>query len=258
MLSLTSARVLPWPRSRLSLRINGLLSSFPQQPAFSLGSIVLAALVSMNVCWSAELPPDAAGQDQGSSLGVGDSNDRYRKGSWDWSSEFAYTFHVVPNPWHMLIDLKVYDRNPNAYEFVTQTAGLRYRLTDVSGPWFLRGSAQVCGDLVVTEIVRGPESIFLGSAFGLHYDFVQRGWPIVPYVDFRIGPGWIDATKGAEGQQNELEFTYLWGVGLRYDISSSLSVSVGAIDQHFSDAWLVHRNLSVDNIGVNIRLEKKF
>lgn len=197
-------------------------------------------------------------QDQTQLQLASEPNDRYRKGSWDWSFEFAYLFNVVPNPWHCLIDLKAYDANVNDYQFVTQTVGLRYRLNGVEGHPFLTVSSQLCADLVVTEIVAGPESYFVGSAFGMHFDIVQRSWPIVPYMDFRIGPGGIDAAKGAHGQQNELEFTYLWGAGLRYDLNSSTSLSVGALDQHFSDAWLVHRNVSVDNVGVNIRLEKKF
>jgi lipid A 3-O-deacylase PagL len=223
----------------------------------TVGTSGLVLLLSAIVCIGGSFP--AGEEESGNTLEkAADSNDRYRKGTWDWDFEFAYLFSVVPNPWHCLIDLKTYDANVNDYKFVTQTLGLRYRLTDVVGPSFFRVSTQACADLVVTEIVKGPESYFFGSAFGLHFDFVERGWPVVPYLDFRIGPGGIDAAKGAHGQQSDFEFTYLWGAGLRYDISSTLSVSAGALDQHFSDAWLVHRNVSVDNVGVNIRLEKKF
>ena len=189
---------------------------------------------------------------------VAEENDRYRQGTWDWSLESAYLFYVVPNPWHCLLDLRFRSANRNDYQFVTHTVGVRYRLTDVIGPSFFRVSTQACADIVGTAIVKGPEDYFVGSAFGLHFDFVERGWPIVPYLDFRFGPGGIDATKGHRGQQSEFEFTYLWGTGLRYDISSSLSLSVGALDQHFSTAWLTPKNLSVDNLGINIRLEKKF
>jgi len=214
---------------------------------------------SCNVtCGSTTTTPPEKEENSPAIEAAGGWKDRYARGTWDWSFEVAYLFAVVPNPWHCLIDLKAYDANVNDYKFVTQTLGLRYRLTDVEGPSFFPISVQLCGDVVVTEIVKGPESYFFGSAFGMHFDYVQRRWPVVPYVDFRIGPGGIDAAKGEHGQQSKFEFTYLWGAGLRYDISSSLSVSVGALDQHFSDAWLAPRNLSVDNVGVNIRLEKKF
>jgi opacity protein-like surface antigen len=229
-----------------------------QHRARSLGAIVLAALVSLNMCCGAASPPEATGEDQDIAQQTAESNDLYRKGTWDWSFEFLYTFDVVANPFHCLIDLRARDTNPHPYHFATETIGLRYRLTGVGGPWFLRGSAQLCTDLVTTAIVMGPESYFVGGAVGVHYDFIQPRWPIVPYTDFRIGPGAIDATKGNRGQQNDLEFTYLWGAGLRYNFSSSLSVSIGAIDQHLSDAWLTPRNLSVDSLGVNIRVERKF
>lgn len=223
-----------------------------------LARVLFSTFVSLGlVCGSSSAAPGPEEEKELSSEKISEADNRYRKGSWDWSVESAYLFHVFPNPWHSLIDLKVYDPNRNNYQFVTETFGLRYRLTGVEGPRFLRVSVQLCADAVVTEIVKGPESFFLGSAFGMHFDFVQRGWPVVPYLDFRIGPGWIDASKGEHGQQNELEFTYLWGGGLRYDFNSSLSLSVGALDQHFSTAWLT-RNVSVDNLGVNIRLEKKF
>ena len=184
-------------------------------------------------------------------------DDLYRKGRWDWSVEALYTFIVVANPWHCLIDLEARHPNPHKYHFLTETVGLRYRLTGIAGPWLLHGSAQLCADLVGTEIVRGPETYFVGGAVGMHFDFVQPGWRIVPYTDFRFGPGAIDATVENNGQQNDLEFTYLWGAGVRYHVSPSLSVSFGAIDQHLSTAWLT-RNVSVDTVGINIRLEKKF
>ena len=225
----------------------------------SLTAVAFATLVSFSLIHGeASANPGSVAEGEAAIETIADSNDRYQKGSLDWSFEFAYLFHVIPNPFHCLLDLRIRPANPNDYDFVTQTLGLRYRIADVGGPLFLRGSAQVCADIVATEITRGPESYFIGSAFGMHYDFVQRGWPVVPYLDFRFGPGGIDAAKGENGQQSELEFTYLWGAGLRYDVSSSLSVSVGALDQHFSTAWLTPRNLSVDNLGVNIRLEKKF
>src|ERR1700736_2434148 len=229
-----------------------------QHRARNLGAILLPSLVSLNMCCGAASPPEVTGEDQAIAQHTADSNDLYRKGTWDWSFEFLYTFDVVANPFHCLIDLRSRDTNPHAYHFVTETVGLRYRLTGVGGPWFLRGSAQLCTDLVTTEIVMGPETYFIGGAAGIHYDFIQPRSPIVPYMDFRIGPGAIDATIKHNGQQNDLEFTYLWGAGLRYNVSSSLSVSIGAIDQHLSDAWLAPRNLSVDSLGVNIRVERKF
>ena len=217
-------------------------------------SMVLVALASLSFSHSTAAAEEKAADTEA----VADSNDRYQKGTLDWSFELAYLFYVIPNPWHCVLDLRFRSPNRNNYRFLTQTAGLRYRLNDVSGPSPFHVSVQLCGDIVTTEILHGPESYFIGSAFGLHFDFLERRSPVVPYLDFRFGPGGIDAAKGQNGQQSEFEFTYLWGTGLRYDINSSLSVSVGALDQHFSTLWLTPRNLSVDNLGVNIRLEKKF
>ena len=196
-------------------------------------------------------------QDQTPQQIAPEPNDRYRKGSWDWSFEFAYTFVNIANPFHSTIDFHYRSPNPTDYEFATTTLGARYRFTGVGGPWFLRGSAQLCGDIVATHLVSGPETYFIGMAIGMHYDFIQPGWRIVPYMDFRGGPGDIDASHKYQGQQNDLEFTYLWGIGLRYDLNSSTSLSAGALDQHLSDAWIV-KNYSVDSLGVSVRFEKKF
>lgn len=197
-------------------------------------------------------------QDQTQQQLASEPNNRYQKGSWDWNFDFAYTFVNIANPFHSLIDFRYRSPNPTDYKFATGMLGARYRFTDVGGPWFLRGSAQLCGDIVGTHLISGPETYFIGMAIGMHYDFIQPGWQIVPYMDFRGGPGNIDASLKYQGQQNDLEFTYLWGVGLRYDLNSSMSLSAGALDQHLSDGWIVKKNYSVDSLGVSFRFEKKF
>jgi hypothetical protein len=214
--------------------------------------------LAVPIVFSCAAPPAVAEDKQTDGRVSVDWSDRYRKGTWDFTLESAYTFDVVPNPFHCLVDLRIRSPNPRNYHFATEVLGVSYRLTKVGGPWFLRGSAQLCAGVVGTAIVWGPESYFVGLAVGMHYDFVQPGWRLVPYMDFRGGPGAIDAAKKVQAQQSDIEFTYLWGAGFRYDVSPTLSVSIGALDQHLSDAGLATENNSVDSLGVSIGVMKKF
>lgn len=185
-----------------------------------------------------------------------DNFDLYQRGSWEISQETAYTFDVVRNPFFAIAGMR--DKNPINYNLATQIFGVRYRLTNPSGPWLLRGSLETSASLVGTAIVRGPESYFVGFALGFRYDFVQPGARLVPYVEVRGGPGVTDSRGFRFAQQQDLTFTYLLGAGFRYDLSPRWSVSAGALDQHLSNAYLTNPNYGFDSVGFNLGVMARF
>ncbi len=178
--------------------------------------------------------------------------DLYRSGRWEFSFESAYTFHLIQNPFHLLYEGRLGAPNPLPYHLATQLLAVRYRLTNAQGPWFLRGSLQSSATLVGTAIISGPESYFAGLALGLRYDFAQAGARVVPFFEIRGGPGVTDSRGYEHAQQQDLVFTYLLSAGLRYDLSRKWSVTLGAVDQHLSNAYLAPRNYGFDSLGITV------
>ena len=182
----------------------------------------------------------------------GAHSENYLAGRWEFSLESTYTFHIVSNPFHSLIAGRMIEPNQIDYHLATQLLALRYRLTSPAGPWFLRGSLECSATVVATAIVQGSENYFAGLALGFRYDFVQRNGRLVPFIELRGGPGVTDSRGGQYEQQQDLVFTYLFSVGLRYDLSRRWSAELGAVDQHLSDAYLTPRNYGFDSVGVVI------
>jgi hypothetical protein len=182
----------------------------------------------------------------------------YRKGRWEFGLESAYLFTVVANPLTAIGG--DYTKNQLPYRLATQILSARYRVTDAAGPFFLRGSLQVTGSAIYSAFIEGPEPFFAGLAVGLRYDFVQPGARIVPYVEVRGGPGFTDARQPHReyAQQQDFTFTVLMGAGLRYDHSPGVSLSLGVLDQHVSNAYMTRPNYGFDVIGVHLALYLRF
>ena len=183
---------------------------------------------------------------------MANNSDLYQAGRWEFSLESAYTFHVVSNPFHSLVAGHLLTPNPIHYHLATQLLAVRYRVTNAAGSWFLRGSLESSATIVGTAIVSGPEDYFAGLALGLRYDFVQAGARLVPFIELRGGPGVTDSRGGLYAQQQDLVFTYLFSAGVRYDLSRRWSVTLGALDQHLSNAYLAPRNYGFDSLGVTL------
>ena len=181
---------------------------------------------------------------------VAPSEPLYQKGQREFSLESSYLFKVIRNPWYLLIGQ--YYKNPLDYRLATQILSFRYRLTDPSGPSFLRGSLEMSAGLIFSAILEGPEDLFVGLALGLRYYFVQPGAKLIPYLEIRAGPGWTDAGRIPYAQQTDFTFTYMLGAGLRYDVSPRFSLALGLLDQHLSNAYISEPNYGFDALGINL------
>lgn len=190
-------------------------------------------------------------------IGLGTAHAELDDSRWSFSLESAYTFNVVQNPWFATFMAK-YSKNYRNYNFVTEIVSARYAVTNPGGPLFLRGNLELSGGLVRTIIVNGPESYFGGSVLGLRYNFIQPGAKLIPYGELRGGGGWCDSRGISHSLQTDFTFTYLIGAGLRYDVNPRFSVTVGAIDQHLSNAWLASPDYGVDSLGVNLGIQVRY
>lgn len=182
----------------------------------------------------------------------------YHKGRWEFSLESAYLFKVVNNPLTAIGG--DYTKNKIPYRLATQILSARYQLTEPAGPFLLRGNLEISGNFIYSAIIEGPEPFFVGLAVGLRYNFVQTESKIVPYLEFRGGPGYTDARARHReyAQQEDFTFTYMFGAGLRYDVSPQVSVSAGMADQHISNFYVTRPNYGFDAIGFQLGLNIRY
>ena len=176
---------------------------------------------------------------------------------WSFSIESIYAFETIKNPWYVAVRIPTKE-NFRHYRFVTEILSARYRLTEDAGPLFLRGNLEFSIGPIVTLIVNGPESYFVGAAGGLRYNFIQPGARLIPYLELRGGIGKSDSRKIYKSLQSDATLSYLLGAGLRYELSPRWSVAAGAIDQHLSTAYFADRDYGSDAVGFNAAIELRY
>ncbi len=159
--------------------------------------------------------------------------------SFEMASETAYLMGAIGNP--------------HGYEIGTQfiTARWRWGVNHHGGFW--RGYNQVYLLAMGEAIFRGPENYYFGISTGLRYNFVQPGWPVIPYVSGGVGLGWIDShanIPGAQGQ--DFTFNILSAAGLSIPVNDHWKLQVGALYQHFSNAGQTQPNSSLNAFGPQI------
>lgn len=146
-----------------------------------------------------------------------------------------------------------YNMTPLKYTLVPVIASLRWHVTDIGGPWILRGNFDFTFGASATAIPRGPETHYFAFIYGIRRNFVHRNWKIVPYYDMRGGAGIINAKEPlgvlfAQGQ--DLTFTYMMGAGARYNFNPRYSISAGMDYMHISNGYLSEPKFI--NYGINV------
>jgi Lipid A 3-O-deacylase (PagL) len=149
-------------------------------------------------------------------------------------------------------------KNFRNYKFATEILSARYRVTDTSGPLFLRGNLEVSIGPIATAIVNGPESYFAGAVTGFRYNFVQPRARLIPYLELRGALGLSDSKKRYKTLQSDATFSYLIGIGLRYQINPRWSFAVGAMDQHLSNGFFASPDYGIDSLGINVGIELRY
>ncbi len=156
---------------------------------------------------------------------------------------------------------------PLHYTLVPTIASLRWQLSGVRGPKFLRGNTDFTFGGSYTAIPRGAETRYFAFIYGIRRNFVQPRWRIVPYFEMRGGIGDINA-KGPDGvlyaQGQDLTFTFITGGGARYNFNPRYSIAAGLTYMHISNAYLSQPrytdygiNVMGPIFGINVRLGKQ-
>jgi len=157
-----------------------------------------------------------------------------------------------------------YNMTPLKYTLVPNIASLRWQAGDVKGPWALRGNWDWSFSAAFTVIPRGPETRYAAYDMGVRRNFVRPNWKVVPYFEYRLGLGDINA-KGPKGvpwaQGQDFTFTMMMGSGVRYNFNPRYAISAGMTWMHVSNLYLSEPKFSDYGInvygpiaGINIRL----
>ena len=105
--------------------------------------------------------------------------------------EFALDVGYLPINIPFVFDVFLgdsYNMTPLRYTLVPVVASLRWHITDVDGPWILRGNWDMSCSGSVTAIPRGPESHYFSYDMGIRRNFVPRRGKIAPLNGSRTYP----------------------------------------------------------------------
>jgi len=176
----------------------------------------------------------------------------YRKNKLEFSLETGWLPINIPFVFDFLLG-NGYKMTPLKYTLVPNIASLRWQAGDVKGPSVLRGNWDWTFSAAFTAIPRGPETRYWAYDMGCRRNFVQRNWRIVPYFEYRLGLGDINA-KGPKGvvyaQGQDFTFTMMMGSGLRYNFNPRYAISVGGSWMHVSNLYLSEPRFL--NYGINV------
>jgi hypothetical protein len=157
-----------------------------------------------------------------------------------------------------------YSQKPLHYTLLPTFTSLRWHMGNVRGPRILRGNTDLTASLSFTAIPRGPETRYGAFNLGIRRNFVPHNWRTAPYVELRLGAGFIDA-KGPDGnfyaQGQDFTFTLWLGAGVRYNFNPRYSMTLGPAYMHVSNAYLSEPthldngiNVCGGMVGFNVRL----
>ena len=215
------------------------------------GRPLLVALVCLSILPFFHLSKAVAGSltvsepaGKGVVTGPAESPDLITGGQGDFLlTEGFYSSTLVPSP-----------RKP-IFSFAETDVQLGYMLP-IIGNSFYRGNFEGLADLFVWPSVRGPSGVLGGGALGLHYNFIQPGWRIVPYLGARLG---ISGNNIYTDQQQKIiggpfEFVLQANVGARFFLTRHCGLILEGGYEHVSNNDIYTRNLGLNQTGGRLGL----
>jgi opacity protein-like surface antigen len=132
-------------------------------------------------------------------------------------------------------------------------------LDDFAGGIF-RGYTEFYFSGQYEQVVHGTENHYEGLMVGPRYNFVQKGWPIIPYVEGGVGIGFADSNAAAGGLGQDFNFSFSAGAGAKYLINDTWFARLGVEYQHMSNAGLSDPvpNRPIDELGPKISIGYAF
>ena len=135
------------------------------------------------------------------------------------------------------------------------------QLDEIGNDGWNRGNTEFLFSGMFAPTIQGPNPWFAGGLFGPRYNFIQPDWPVVPYLESRVGFLFTHATGAPDSQGQDFCFSFTIGAGVRIPVMDQLSVNLGVMFQHISNAGLSepqNQNVGLDSIGPTLSVSWAF
>jgi hypothetical protein len=129
-------------------------------------------------------------------------------------------------------------------------AEVGYFLYDVAGNGFYRGNLEVLLEGFGAGIYESPSAggnYIAGASLYLRYNFVPKGWRLIPYVEGGAGLTSMDINHNYDGMN--FYFNLDLGAGARFLITHHCSINLEGLFQHISNADLGSHNIGLNSLG---------
>jgi hypothetical protein len=130
-----------------------------------------------------------------------------------------------------------------------------YFLYDVAGSGFYRGNLEVLlegfGSAIYESHSAGGNYI-AGASLYLRYNFVPKGWKLIPYLEGGAGLTSMDINHSYDGMN--FNFNLDLSAGARYLITRHCSINLEGLFQHISNADLGAHNIGLNSLGPRLSL----
>ena len=141
-------------------------------------------------------------------------------------------------------------RRPN-FDYAPVVLRLGYMFNNVYGRGFFQGNDEVMLEAFGAGVFTGPGNGLGGLSLLYRRNFLAPNARVIPYFTAGIGGIYTDAyhdrNQGALGGAGE--FNIQATTGLRFRVSTQLTVDTEFTYRHFSNAGLADRNLGTNGIG---------
>lgn len=124
---------------------------------------------------------------------------------------------------------------------------LGFMVTDLAGKGPLRGNLELAPEFFGAGIYENTGHYIVGGTLWIRYNFVQKGWRLVPYLQAGGGSVYTDMSHRYDGMN--YNFNVDAAAGLRYFVSRRCSLDLEYRFQHISNADLGRHNLGTNAQG---------
>jgi hypothetical protein len=153
-------------------------------------------------------------------------------------TEGFYNSSFIPSP-----------RKP-IFAFAETDLQLGYMLP-IIGNSFYRGNFEGLVDLFAWASTREQSGVLGGAALGVHYNFIQPGWRVVPYLGLSLG---LSGNNLYEDQNQRIiggpfAFVLQAKAGARFFIRKNWGLILEGGFEHASNLDIYQRNVGLNQVG---------